>query len=177
MSRRPAQPTHYIHLHFPNINQNLTATRVEGSFEDAATLVVNRLFWRVPVNDENSVSFVVDHVPLTGEAATAYEQRRRHAEESQDMSLREIADAILTGKMRMRDIDKDLSLYKLFWIEDYVAQCGQGPIADRSIEHPSHLDYGTLMIRKVYERELGKLAAGMPLTQWAEAENLVHDEA
>lgn len=57
-----------------------------------------------------------------------------------------------------------------------MAQCGQGPIADRSSEHPSHPDYGTLMIRKTYERELAKLAAGLPLKRWGEAENLVHDE-
>jgi 5,5'-dehydrodivanillate O-demethylase len=176
MSARPGQPTHYVHLHFPNINQNLTATRVEGSFEDAKSLLVNRLFFRVPVDDENSVSFVVDHVALTGEAGRAYAERRRHAEESQDASLKEIAESILAGKMRIRDIDRDMSLYKLFWIEDYVSQCGQGAIADRAAEHASHLDYGTLMIRKVYERELGKLAAGAPLKQWAEVENLVHDE-
>jgi hypothetical protein len=72
-------------------------------------------------------------------------------------------------------VDKNMSLYKLFWIEDYVSQCGQGPIADRAAEHPSHLDYGTLMIRRVYQRELGKLAADMPLKHWAEVENLVHD--
>jgi 5,5'-dehydrodivanillate O-demethylase len=176
VSRRHGQPGHFIHFHFPNINQNLTATRVEGSLQDAATLLVNRIFWRVPVNDENSVSFVVDYLPLTGDAAEAYRERRKRAEEDQDMSLREIADKVLAGKMRIRDVDKDISLYKLFWIEDYVAQCGQGPIADRSLEHLSHLDYGTAMIRKIYERELGRLAAGLPLKQWAEAENLVHDE-
>src|SRR5207244_1223263 len=124
MSARPGTPTHYVHLHFPNINQNLTATRVEGSMEDARSLLVNRLFFRVPVNDESSVSFIVDHVALTGDAGKAYSERRRQAE-GQDVGLKEIADSVLAGKMRICDIDRDMSLYKLFWIEDYVSQCGQ----------------------------------------------------
>ncbi|MBM2811186.1 MAG: hypothetical protein HW416_1945 [Chloroflexi bacterium] len=169
------QGAHYVHLHWPNTNQNLTAVRIEGSLEDAKHLITNRIFWRVPVNDGKCVSFVVDNLPLKGDAAKAYVERRKNAEQS-DADLHQIGEAILTGKMRIQDIDKGMSLYKLFWIEDYVVQCGQGLIADRVTERPSPLDRGTLMIRKLYEREISRMAAGLPLKEWTEASNLVHDE-
>ncbi len=172
LASAPGEPVHYIHFHMPNINQNRSAARVEGSLEDAAKLWVDRIFWRVPVDDGNCVSFVVDLVPLTGQAGEAYRERRRQAEESQTASLQEIAESILAGKMHIRDVDQSLSTYKLFWLEDYVVQCGQGPTADRDHEHLGRIDVGVILLRKVWQRELKALAEGHPLKQWTEPPGL-----
>lgn len=170
----PGRPVSYIHFHWPNINQNRSFARVEGSLEDAANLYVDRLFWRVPVNDYNSVSFVVDLVPLTGDAGEAYRERRRKAEEDEAVDLRALGDAILAGKTRLRDMDPNISIYKLFWLEDYVAQCGQGPIPDRSQDRLVGVDRGVALIRKIYERELRRLAAGQPPKEWKSVSGLQH---
>jgi 5,5'-dehydrodivanillate O-demethylase oxygenase subunit len=165
-SGEPDKSTHFTHFHMPNINQNRSVARVEGSLEDAVNLYVDRLFWRLPVDDTHCVSFVVDLVPLTGEAGEAYLQRRRQAEETQQVNLEEIAQAILQGKMRIRDVDRELSIYKLFWIEDYVVQCGQGPVADRAHERLGRVDAGVILLRQIWRRELKALAEGRPLKQW-----------
>jgi 5,5'-dehydrodivanillate O-demethylase len=65
----PGRPPYYFHFHMPDINQTRSQSRVEGSLEDARNVWVDPLFWRVPVDDERSVSFVVDYLPLTGPAA------------------------------------------------------------------------------------------------------------
>lgn len=160
-----SQPPTYVHFHMPNVNETRSASRVEGSLEDAQRFWVDRLFWRVPVDDENSVSFIVDHLPLTGDEAAGYRERRKHAEESQTTNLQDLAESILAGKLRMTDLP-ELSTYKLFWIEDYVAQVGQGPIADRRHEGPSSSDVGVSLLRKVWRRELKALAEGCPTKQW-----------
>ncbi|HLY67604.1 MAG TPA: hypothetical protein VKU60_18850, partial [Chloroflexota bacterium] len=133
---------------------------------DAANLWVDRLFWRVPVDDENAVSFVVDLVPLTGTEGEAYRQRRQQAAEEQTAPLQDLAEAVLRGELRVRDMPRDLSMYKMFWIEDYVVQVGQGPIADRPSEHLGRVDRGTILLRKLWRRELEALAEGGPLKQW-----------
>jgi 5,5'-dehydrodivanillate O-demethylase oxygenase subunit len=169
---REGRPTVYYHMHMPNTNQTRSQARVEGSLEDAAKLWVDRLFWRVPVDDENCVSFVVDYLPLKGEAGEAYRARRRLAQETQTQSLQEIGEAILAGKMRLRDVDPELSTYKTFWIEDYVVQCGQGTVADRANERLGRVDVGVVIMRKIWERELLRLSKGLPLKAWTEPEAL-----
>lgn len=162
----------YLHFHMPITNQSRSQARVEGTLEDAARLWVDRLFWRVPVDDDNCASFVVDRVPLTGKEGEAYRERRRVAEEAQTVSLNQTAEDILAGKMTLADVDKGLSSYKLFWIEDYVVQVGQGPREQRPEEHLGRMDVGVFLLRKIWERELRALAQGRPLKQWNTPEGL-----
>ncbi len=156
----------YLHFHMPITNQSRSQARVEGTLEDAAKLWVDRLFWRVPVDDGNCMSFVVDRVPLTGEAGEAYRKRRRTAEEAPTAPLNQVAEDILAGKMTLADVDKNLSTYKLFWIEDYVVQVGQGQKQERPDEHLGRMDVGVFLLRKIWQRELKALADGRPLKQW-----------
>ena len=171
-SKVPGRDPFYLHFHIPVTNQNRSQARVEGTLEDAANLWVDRLFWRLPIDDENCISFVVDKVPLTGEQGEAYRKRRREAEETQPASLNQIAEEILAGKMTLRDVDKSLSTYKLFWIEDYVVQVGQGRQEDRSDEHLGRMDVGVFLLRKIWQRELKALAEGRSLKQWKTPEGL-----
>jgi len=162
----PGRDPFYLHFHMPITNQSRSQARVEGTLEDAARLWVDRLFWRVPLDDDNCISFVVDRVPLTGEAGEAYRERRRKAEETQTAPLNQIAEDILAGKTTLADVDKSLSTYKLFWIEDYVVQVGQGRREDRPEEHLGRMDIGVFLLRKIWQRELKALAEGRPLKQW-----------
>jgi 5,5'-dehydrodivanillate O-demethylase len=160
------RPPEYLHFHMPNVNQVRAQVQMEGSLEDAASLWADRLFWRVPVDDEHCVSFVVELIHLTGEAAEAYKERRRQTQEAIATSPNEIAEAVLAGRVRLRDLDQRLSTYKLFWVEDYVTQVGLGSIADRANERLGRMDVGVILLRKIWQRELRALAEGRPLTEW-----------
>src|SRR5581483_620650 len=117
---RNGKPEFQTHFHMPLTNQTISSRRVEGTMEDAVNLTPHRLFWRLPVDDENCVSFVVDWLDLQGEEAERYLERRNQAEVSQDASLHDLSREVLGGGIGMRDMDQSLSTYKLFWIEDYV---------------------------------------------------------
>jgi 5,5'-dehydrodivanillate O-demethylase len=165
------RPPFYIHFHMPNINQTRSITRVEGSIEDARRLWVDRLFWRLPIDDNRCVSYIVDMLHLTGQEADSYQKRRRQAEESAE-SPNEISERILGGRMRIEDVDLDTSMYKLFWIEDYVTQVGQGTRSERPPEHLGRVDQTVVLKRRIWERELRALSEGRPLTSWTEPAGL-----
>jgi 5,5'-dehydrodivanillate O-demethylase len=159
----PPQETHF---HMPNTNLVRAHVRVEGSLEDAATLEVTRISWRVPVDDENTVSFSVDLTHVTGEEAEAYRQRRRETEElGQTLSPPVLGEAILAGKLREKDLDRRLSSATLFSVEDYLMQVGQGDV-DRSLDRLGRIDVGVTLLRKIWQRELRALAGGRPVKPW-----------
>jgi 5,5'-dehydrodivanillate O-demethylase len=161
------QPSVELRFHMPNTNQTRSFLRVEGSLEDAAKLIADRLFWRVPVDDENCVSFVVDLVPVTGKDVEAYNKRRLEARETiKEVSPNELASQILTGKLNFDEIDLATPIYYLFWIEDYAVQVGQGPVAPRAEDTLGRMDRGVLLMRKLWERELKAFADGRTLKPW-----------
>jgi hypothetical protein len=126
-----------------------------------------RLVWLVPIDDEHSVAFDVSLVPgLTGAEGEEFLARRRAIQETDDSDPLEAAEAILAGKMRVEDMDPNLSYYKQFWIEDYVTMVGQGPIADRAHEHLGRQDARSILKRKLWQRELRALADDGPLKEW-----------
>jgi 5,5'-dehydrodivanillate O-demethylase len=168
----PGRPPFYIHFHMPNINQTRSVLRVEGSIEDAQKLWVDRLFWRLPIDDDSCISYVVDMIHLTGEEADAYRERRRHAEAAEGPSPNEISELIMQGKMRIEDVDPNISMYKLFWIEDYVTQVSQGRRSDRDPDRLAKVDQTVILKRKIWERELKAMAEGRPLKQWVEPTGL-----
>ena len=160
-----------------DLNDQIEATdppggRVEGSFKDTANLRADRLFWRVPIDDEHCVSFVVSFLPLTGDAAKKFQERRQNARAAIRVTPNDLGQAVLTGKMRLEDVDKSLGTYFHFWVEDYVVQVGQGTIADRSNERLGRVDVGVILLRKIWERELRALAEGRPLKQWTRLEGM-----
>jgi 5,5'-dehydrodivanillate O-demethylase oxygenase subunit len=163
----PGRPPLYFHFHMPNVNQVRSLSRVEGSAQDAASMWLDELFFRVPINDESCVTFVVDFKHLTSAEAEAYRERRRQTQETIPVSPNDVAEAVLAARMRMPAVDRRLSMPKLFWIEDYIAQVGQGPVADRSHERLGRMDAGVILLRKIWQRELRALAEGQPLKQWA----------
>ncbi|MPZ12870.1 MAG: Rieske 2Fe-2S domain-containing protein [Chloroflexi bacterium] len=161
----PGRPQRYTYFHMPNINQ-VRSPRIEGTLDDSRNLEADRLFWRVPIDDERCVNFVVDYIPLKPEEAEEYGRRREAAGEAKPAELNALGDAILAGRMRLEDLPADMSIYKLFWIEDYITQVGQGAPAGRPPEHLGSADMGVVLKRKIWERELRALANGEPLKQW-----------
>ena len=67
----------------------------------------------------------------------------------------------------------DLSPGKLFWMEDYLTQTGQGAIPDRGVEHLGRVDESVSLKRMIWQRELRALAEGRPLKQWTESADLL----
>lgn len=157
----------YHYFHMPNVSQAAAYSRVEGSLEDAKTLRGDRISWRVPVDDDNTVSFSVDLIYLSGAEAEAYRARRR---ETEDLAAREfpppqLGDAILAGRLREKDLDRRLSTATIFSVEDYVAQVGQRH-PDRSKDRLGRMDTAIIMLRSTWERELRALAEARPLKHW-----------
>ncbi len=169
----PNRPPFYVHFHMPNINQTRSMIRVEGSIEDAQRLFVDRLFWRLPIDDTNCISYIVDMLHLSGEEAEAYKERRRQAAgQSDGAALNEMSEQILAGKMTIEDSPQDMSMYKLFWVEDYATQVGQGAIPERPAEHLGRGDATVILKRRIWQRELKALAEGAPLKEWTEPAGL-----
>jgi 5,5'-dehydrodivanillate O-demethylase len=154
-----------VHFYMPAVTRSHSKTRVMGSHDDARAYSVDRLIMYVPVNDENSVTFVVDYLPLTGEVAEAY-LRSRESVDQDTAELHQIAEIILAGRMRIEDMDPRFSMYHTFWIEDYVTQVGQGRFADRANEHLGRIDQGVILIRKLWRREMNALREGGALKEW-----------
>ncbi len=166
---RCEDPPQTVRFHMPNINLVKANVRVEGSMQDAATIPVDRLSWRVPVDDENTVSFSIDLMHVQGEEAARYRERRTKTEElGKAISPTAIGDAILAGKIKEKDLDKGLSTATLFSVEDYLMQVGQG-VVDRSKDKLGRVDVGVMLMRKIWERELQAFAEGRPLKQWKTA--------
>jgi 5,5'-dehydrodivanillate O-demethylase len=154
------------HFQMPNINQLRVRVRVPGYID--TVMWEDRLIWHVPVNDETTISFDVNLVAgLAGEAAETFRRARRAAQEGDTAPWLQSAEAVMAGRLRIEDVDRDLSVYKLFSIEDYVTQVSLGPIPDRSAEHLGRGDLAVTLRRSLWQRELKALAEGRPLTSWA----------
>lgn len=172
------KPTLSLHFNMPNINTFFQAeTRLRDPLSPDVPGFVGRLLFRVPVDDESCVSFPIDHVPLTGEAGEAYLERRRKVEEAQSAPSRdpaELGEKVLAARMSLRDVREldPVNLKTLTSVEDYAVQVGQGAMWDRGQERLGRIDAGVVLIRKVWERELRRLAAGRSLKRWARTSRL-----
>jgi 5,5'-dehydrodivanillate O-demethylase len=107
------------------------------------------LTWKVPIDDEHYHSFALN-------SSTA------GSGDPEDIRL---GQEILAGRRRLRA--DDIGAYaKRVNLQDFVAQAGQGVIADRERERLGRSDKAVILLRKIWERELRALADGRPLKQW-----------
>ena len=72
-------------------------------------------------------------------------------------------EAILSGRKSWEDVANRPNIIR---IQDGVAICGQGKIEDRSRERLGTSDAAVIMLRRLWRRELGLLAAGRAVTQF-----------
>jgi 5,5'-dehydrodivanillate O-demethylase oxygenase subunit len=162
-------PEAHLHFHMPNATH---ATRTAPELGPEAWR--EAIAWRVPVDDEHLVSFGVNLTHVTGAARAQYEERQRAREErTRDLTPAPVlGEAILRGEFRIEDVpDRQADAGRLFNLQDYVSQVGQGTIADRRRERLGRVDLSVIMLRNLWRRELRALAEGRPLKQWARSEH------
>ena len=132
---------------------------------------MDRRLWRVPVDDEHCISFGVNLVHLTGDAAKRYQERRDEERREQASpvhrgpSAAELGRAVLAGKLRLEDV-QDVGIYTLVMAEDFISQTGQGAIPDYKNEQMTSGDATTFLRRKIWERELQAFAHGRLFKRW-----------
>jgi 5,5'-dehydrodivanillate O-demethylase oxygenase subunit len=127
----------------------------------------DRMQWDVPLDDQRSLEFRLRRLPLSGEAADKYRARRDAAAAEPKISVAQMGEAVLSGKLSFQDLDNFFKdKISLVHTQDYVAQVGQGSLAARPQEHLGRSDIGVILFRKIWERELRALAEGRPLKKW-----------
>jgi 5,5'-dehydrodivanillate O-demethylase len=146
------------HFGMPNINY------INGQVVDFDIKRADSLIYKVPVNDNEHYQFEVRIIPLKGEAAERWLERRRAARAEEAKTRPDLIRAVIEGRLRLKDIDPNRTDYVV--LEDELATVGQGTRADRTQEHLGGSDRGVFLLRKIWERELRALADGRPLKQW-----------
>lgn len=126
------------------------------------------LFWWVPIDDASHMQFSIHRIPATGETAARVHARRQTRRSQIDIAHQDACDMILSGRARVDDFD--VNRVDLVRLQDDVAQLGQGVIADRSQESLGRADVGVTTIRRLWRRELSRLADGLPLKAWRKSE-------
>ncbi len=115
--------------------------------------------WVVPVDDENTMRIHLWSAPST--TAEADERIIRYFAECDDYSPADFHDELFRNKKYPED-----ELVPLTSAQDYVAQVGQGTIADRANEWLGISDAGVVLLRKIFWRELEAIRTGRPTKQW-----------
>lgn len=164
---RPGRPISYAHFHMPNVNQVRARGVLEGApGEPPRPILGDRLFFRVPVDDEHCVSYVVDHYALTPEETARHAAGREQRQDQKLEFLHKTAESVLRGEARLEDLKPGLSTYQIFWMEDYIVQVGQQPAPEGRSEQLVRTDSGVALLRRIWRRELQALADGTPLKNW-----------
>ncbi|HEX2227355.1 MAG TPA: Rieske 2Fe-2S domain-containing protein [Candidatus Binatia bacterium] len=127
----------------------------------------DRMQWDVPLDDEHSLEFRLRRLPVVGNAARDYCARRAASATEPTVSVAQMGDAVLSGKLGFQELDNFFKdKISLVHTQDYVAQVGQGRLASRDHEHLGRSDVGVILFRKIWERELRALAEARPLKKW-----------
>jgi 5,5'-dehydrodivanillate O-demethylase oxygenase subunit len=149
----------------PNINY------LNGQVVDPEIKRADVLIFKVPRDDEHHFHFEVRAIPLTGERAQRWLEQRRQKRALEAHDRAALVRFILQGKLQLSEVDPKRTDYVM--IEDEIAQTGQGEIADRTRERLGHSDNGVIMLRKLWERELARLAMGQPTKKWTYRSDMV----
>jgi 5,5'-dehydrodivanillate O-demethylase len=146
-----------VRLHIPTFNA-LSRRQAGPRFRDSYII-------HTPIDDESHLMFITQHVPLTGEAASAYrveyeavQEMMRHLPTPVELGL-----DIIAGRKRLADW-RDYP--ELPWVEDLLAQVTQGAIVDRHREKMCRSDAGVVYLRRLMARELQALAEGGESKAW-----------
>jgi len=131
--------------------------------------------WRVPIDDQHYYRFGINVVPITGDAADEYRERTAARAAKIKRPGSEVAEDVLKGLLPPSELKPEV-YPDLVNIQDYIAQVGQGDIANHPHdEHLGRSDVGVIRIRGLWARELQALAEGRPLRQWRRPDVLWND--
>lgn len=163
-TQMPGRPVRSVQRGMPNI------IHFKGSPNSVNGTWTDHISWRVPIDDATHASFNVNLVHVAGDAARQFAERQQ-AERAKKVRVRELAQKVLRGELRVADIDeREVNIVN---VQDEVSQAGQGTVADRSRERLGYTDRPVVLFRKLWERELRALAEGKPLRKWSWTEELV----
>jgi len=121
--------------------------------------------WMVPVDDENTMRFLIYSIP-----STTPETDARISEYFEKYSEYDPADHH-QELVEHRNVPDD-KLVQLTSAQDYVAAVGQGRIVDRTQERLGRSDMGIALLRRIYWREMEAIELGQAGKQW---KRLAHD--
>jgi len=147
--------TRVAHFHMPNMSMvDLPPSPGHQYWTVTAS-------WRVPQDDTSMITFAIRLKRAEGGAGAA--RKIANAREIEPSSAA-VSEQVLAGKLRVQDLAADYP--GLFQVQDNVALAGQGRIAERSRDRLGQSDKGVILLRRIYERELGLLAAGQAPKRW-----------
>ena len=125
--------------------------------------------WKVPIDDDSYNNFNLTIAHVQGEAAERYRKHPQNPRNpnrgAQWAEIQRLGDEILAGRKRL-SVEDVGELAKSVNLQDYVAQRGQGQIVDRVHERLGQSDKIVILLRKLWSREMSKLAAGEPIKKW-----------
>jgi 5,5'-dehydrodivanillate O-demethylase len=150
----------------PNMNHLRHPLRIKGAIaKQLGEGSVDRFLWRVPIENDRCLGLGVDIVHLKSEEARKKFLQFSAESEVEGPSHVELGEKVLQGKAKIRNMN-GADNYELTRIEDYVAQVGQGAMADASNFHLGRNDAVVILFRKIWERELRALSESKPTKQW-----------
>jgi 5,5'-dehydrodivanillate O-demethylase len=125
--------------------------------------------WKVPIDDQSYHNFNLTVAHVDGAAADRYrahpQNPRNSGRGAQWAEIQRLGNEILAGRLRLTVEDVG-ELAKSVNLQDYVAQRGQGLIVDRVHERLGQSDKIVILLRKLWSREMAKIANGEPLKRW-----------
>ena len=150
----------------PNMNHLSHPLRIKGPIaKQLGEGSVDRFLWRVPIENDRCLGLGVDIVHLESEEARKKFLELSAETEPDGPSHVELGEKVLHGKAKIKNMN-GADNYELTRIEDYVAQVGQGAMADQSNFHLGRNDAVVILFRKIWERELRALSESRPTKQW-----------
>jgi len=112
--------------------------------------------WKVPIDETHTGMFSISSSPIGGEAG---EQIKEKISFRQGYNAYDYHEDIMHKRM-------PANMGNLVQAQDYLAQVGQGAIADRSAERLGQSDAGVILLRRIMRRELDLIKKGRPTKQW-----------
>jgi 5,5'-dehydrodivanillate O-demethylase oxygenase subunit len=147
------------HILMPNIYLHNSAGPTHGSSPDDGWK--DTIKWTVPIDDEHMAYVVLWMANASPEQIKVYRQRRDETlANAPEIDIPGLLKEVLEGRLRPEDVAK-------YGLVDGVARLGQGVIPDRTQDHLGHSDRGTILYRRIFEREIRALAEGRPIKQWS----------
>lgn len=122
---------------------------------------IDFVIWMVPSDDEHSTRFTLySMLPTNDDEKQRFEQ---YFEKFGSYNAQEHHDELF---LEAKGPPEEDFLAGLISAQDYLAQMGQGTIADREHELLGRSDLGIVTLRRIFWRELEALRQGQPAKEW-----------
>jgi 5,5'-dehydrodivanillate O-demethylase len=139
-------------------------THVRALPDDPAVKYREFLAWWVPMDDRRHTQFTIVKTDRIPGATEGYLERRAARMAKRDIDPEKLAFDILAGKTRYSEVDPART--NMVVLQDHLAQVGVGQPSERPREHLGRSDIGVAALRRLWVRELTRLAQGEELKTW-----------